>query len=302
MNAPAIALAERGVYDGVPNDVYHADPVPEGSLSSTGARLLLKPSCPALFKYWQDNGGSPRKRVFDMGQAVHTLVLGDGPELVRIEADSYQTKAAREDRDAAYAAGQTPVLAEEHDTALAMAQVLRNHDTAGYLFAPDSGKPEQTLIWRDPVTLVMCRARLDWLRHPGSSRLIIPDLKSSWTAEPGSLRRSMVNYGYHMQGAFYSMGAAELGLSEVPPAFLLVFQEKTPPYLVTIAQPDNEAIEAGTRRARKAMDLYRKCRLADHWPAYTDGSVIPLSMPRWAQMQHEDEIEAGDYDIEDDYS
>lgn len=301
MSAPVLELTEPGVYDDIPHEAYHADPVPEGSLSSSGAKLLLKPNCPAKYRYWQDNGGSPRKRVFDMGQAVHTLVLGEGPELVRIEADGYQTRAAREERDAAYAAGKTPVLAEEHDTALTMAQVLLSHDTAGYLFARDSGKPEQTLIWRDPVTLVMCRARFDWLRNPGPGRLIIPDLKSAWTAEPDALRRALVNFGYHLQGGFYSLGAMELGLSQEMPAFLLVFQEKDPPHLVTVAQPDNDAMQAGMRRARKAMDLYRRCRTAGHWPGYTDGSVIPLSMPRWAQVQHEDEIQAGDYDIEDNY-
>ena len=37
-------------------------------------------------------------------------VLGDGVDTVEIDADSYRTKAAREQRDAAHAAGKIPVL------------------------------------------------------------------------------------------------------------------------------------------------------------------------------------------------
>src|SRR5258708_26204894 len=38
-----------GVY-GIPADAYHADPIEGGSLSSSGARRLLPPGCPALFR------------------------------------------------------------------------------------------------------------------------------------------------------------------------------------------------------------------------------------------------------------
>jgi hypothetical protein len=298
VSAPTTGLAEPGVYDGIPNDVYHADPVPEGSLSSSGARLLLPPSCPALFRYWQDHG-EQTKPAYDLGHAVHLLVLGEGAALVRIEAEDWRTKKAREQRDAAYAAGKVPLLAEAHDTATAMAAVMLNHHIAGPLFDQSTGKPEQTLIWRDPETLVMCRARFDWLRNPTGGRLIIPDLKTTYCAEPRSLAKSMVNFGYNLQGAFYENGAIELGLSDGPPAFVLVAQEKTPPYLVTIAQPDQEAIDAGRTRARKALDTYRRCRIANRWPGYAD-DIVPLPMPRWAAAQHENDYAAGDYDIEDD--
>ncbi|MGW9447058.1 hypothetical protein, partial [Bacillus mobilis] len=49
------AITRPGVYDGIPEAVYHRDPVPGGSLSSSGARKLLAPSCPALFKYDQEH-------------------------------------------------------------------------------------------------------------------------------------------------------------------------------------------------------------------------------------------------------
>src|SRR5690606_30614366 len=69
---------EPGVYDNVPSEVYHSDPVPGGSLSSTGARKLAT-ECPAAFKHWLDNP-EPSKKEFDFGTAAHKVVLGDGPE------------------------------------------------------------------------------------------------------------------------------------------------------------------------------------------------------------------------------
>ncbi|MBO0827768.1 MAG: hypothetical protein J2P24_08300 [Streptosporangiales bacterium] len=63
MTAPPLALdtgaadvmiTEPGVYN-LPAAVYHADPVPGGSLSQSGAKKLLPPSCPALYRYWADH-------------------------------------------------------------------------------------------------------------------------------------------------------------------------------------------------------------------------------------------------------
>ena len=38
------APIEPGIYDKIPDEIYHGD---RNSLSSTGARKLLAPSCPA---------------------------------------------------------------------------------------------------------------------------------------------------------------------------------------------------------------------------------------------------------------
>ena len=67
--AERIELTEPGQYGGVTPEVYHADPVFGGSLSSSGARALLPPSCPALFRHKQLHG-EPPKAEFDFGHAA----------------------------------------------------------------------------------------------------------------------------------------------------------------------------------------------------------------------------------------
>ena len=170
--ASSVVVTEPGIYD-IDVDDYHADPVPGGSLSSSGARKLLPPSCPAKFRYEQDNPGPSQARHFDLGHAAHKLVLGVGAPLVVIEAANYKTKAAQEQQKAAHLAGHVPLLTHEHDQVQAMAAAIREHPIAGPLFNPEHGTPEVSLFWHDTPTGVMCRARIDWLPHQIEGRRLV---------------------------------------------------------------------------------------------------------------------------------
>src|SRR5512135_3837265 len=108
--AGPLTITEPGIYD-LPADVYHADPVPTGSLSSSGARLLLPPSTPAHFR-WAREHPRPSTPAMDFGRAAHRIVLGVGEDLVEVQADSWRTKAAQQAADEARAAGKTPLLTE----------------------------------------------------------------------------------------------------------------------------------------------------------------------------------------------
>lgn len=301
MTAVAQLVVDRpGVYDDMPAEVYHADPVPGGSLSSSGARQLLAPSCPALYRYHADHGRPPN-RVFDLGHAAHLLVLGAGPELVVVDTEDWRTKAARAERDAAYLADKVPVLVAEYEQAEAMAAALRAHPTAAALFHPDAGRPEQSLFWADREFGVWRRARLDWLptHRTAAGRLVVPDYKTCASAEPGAAARAMASYGYYQQAAWYLDAVTALDLAgDVDPACVLVFQEKTPPYLITICAPDVMALKWGRMRNRKALDVFRRCQATGEWPGYTD-NVVSLSLPRWAEIEHDIAFARGDYDLEE---
>ena len=289
-------IDEPGVYE-MPDEAYFADPVMGGSLTSTGARKLLPPSCPALFRHYVDQGQPPR-RAFDVGHAAHTEVLGVGAPVVVIDADDYRAKAARTARDEAHAAGHTPVLAHEWAQVQAMAAELRAHPLARKLLQPGDGVAEQTLVWVDDDTGVWCRARLDWQTHLAGGRLAVVDYKTCVSAEPGSISRSVDNYGYYQQDDFYRSGAITLGLDD-DPAFLFVFQEKTAPYLVTVAWLRDEDREWGRLRNRKALHVYRDCKASGRWPGYAD-DVVPVSLPAYATARHEAAWAAGAYETDPD--
>lgn len=155
--APVATITEPGVYD-IPDAEYHRDPVEGGSLSSTGARRLLAPSCPAKFRWYQQH--PEIKTEYDFGHAAHRAVLGIGAEIAVFGYDSWRTKAAKADKEAARAAGLVPMLEPDAEIVAAMADVLRAHEVAGRLFQPGRGVAEQTLVWRDRATGIMRRARL----------------------------------------------------------------------------------------------------------------------------------------------
>jgi hypothetical protein len=283
----AVELLPPGVYD-LPIEAYHADPVPGGSLSSTGARLLLPPSCPALFKHWRD-AGEETKHAWDIGHAAHKLVLGVGPELVRIDADEWRTNAVKAEVAAIRERGAVPLRPVDFDTVHAMAEALREHPFAGKLFQPGAGRAEQTLIWQDSQTGVWCRALLDWLEEPSGRRFLLRDYKSGRSASPDKLGRIIADFGYHVQLGFYLAGCRALNLAGDDAEALLVVQETRPPYLVTVAQPDPTAMRLGAIRVREAIDLFAECVKDDRWPGYAD-DVVPAELPPWETKELRAEV------------
>lgn len=275
------ALLETGVVDDLPDVEYHAHP----ALSSSGARKLLPPSCPARFRWERDNPPEST-RTLDFGKAAHRVVLDRGADLLVVDADDWRTNAAKAQRDEAHATGRTPLLREEMRVVEDMAAAIRKHPVASVLFNPDRGRPEQSLFWTDPTTAVDCRARLDWLPDPSSGRLIIPDLKTSQSAQPDAFAKSCASYGYAQQSAWYIDGAKQLGLAEEV-AFVFVVIEKTPPYLVTVCELDWEALRIGARLNWLAREVYADCQANDTWPSYTD-EVAHIQLPGWYLRQHED--------------
>jgi len=283
-------ITEPGVYD-ITIDEYHADPVEGHSLSSSGARKLLDPSCPALFRHEQLNPPAP-KATFDLGHAAHKLVLGAGPELVEVEDEwgadpnAWRTNNVKAVIQEVRERGAIPLKPEDYSRVQAMADKLREHPIAAALLNAETGRPEQTLVWRDKRTGVWRRALLDWLPNaaPLNGRMLVVDYKTTISAHPTAIQKTIHSYGYHQQADWYLDGVETLGLAAAP-KFLFIFQEKTAPYLVTVAEPDTIALRVGRERNREAIGLYAECVSADRWPAYSDDiELIPL--PAWVENNY----------------
>jgi PDDEXK-like domain of unknown function (DUF3799) len=278
-----IIVDEPGVYD-MPEDAYHADPVPGGSLSASGAKLLLPPSCPALYRYRRDH--PKESAAFDYGTAAHKYVLGEGPPVTVVEGDRWDTKVAKAEVAAIREAGGIALKRRDLDQVEAMAAGIRAHPLASALFDTRSGEAEQSLFWVDGEFGIWRRARLDWLPWTRAGRrLIIGDYKTAAAVDPDSVRKAVANFGYYISAAQYIDGATALGLDD-DPAFLLVFQMKEPPYLVNVVQLDDDAIRAGRERMRTACEMFRDCTESDCWPGYPD-DIETISLPPWVRHVEE---------------
>jgi hypothetical protein len=265
-----MTVTDHVVHD-LPDAEYHAD---RGTLSFSGAKLLLPPSCPAKFREHMDNPPKP-KPEYTFGHAAHALVLGKGAEILEVDAPDWRSKAAREARELA-CNGVAPMLTHELATARKIAKAVHDHPDAGPLFA--QGDAEVSLYATDERTGVKLRGRTDWLTTI-DGQLWIVDFKTSDTAEPDRFSRKGAAYRYHCQHAWYVDLVKAVGLSAAP-RFVDVVVEKVPPYVVTVMEFDLLSVDEGRRFNREAIDLYAECVRTDTWPDYGPG-IHTISLPDW---------------------
>lgn len=272
MNTATLApiyINQPGLYE-MSSAQYHADPVAGGSLTSSGARTILR--SPAHFRQQLLNP-KPATDEQLFGSAVHRLVLGAGEELEIIFADNYRAKAAQQARDQALAAGRIPILSSKYAIALEMADVVHAHPEAASLMA---GKAEQVLVWRRSG--IWCRAMIDSLLPDGAA-----DYKTTTSCELHKLARTFYDYRYHQQQAWYVDGLKALGVTNAPqPRFHFVCQEKEVPYAVRVIELHIEDAMLGEEENSRARGLYRDCRALDEWPAYPNHPAV-ITLPRYAR-------------------
>lgn len=269
-----ITIDRPGVYEGVPEDQYHADRGLAAelgrSLSQSGAKTLLE--SPERFA-WERDHGRPPKDAFDLGSLAHALILRSGDNRICvIDAYDWRTKAAQEARKAAYAAGLIPVHRADLLQASRIAAAVRRHPLAGSIFA--KGRPEVTLYWVDEETGITCRARVDWVRDNA-----LVDLKTTryGGSTPPAFGKSAASYDYPMQAAHYSDGYEALTGEALP--FVTVVVEVDPPYLISVGQYTAEDVETGRERMRRAKATFAERESSGAWADAPQ--IVTFPIPGW---------------------
>lgn len=300
MTATTTGITTPGIYD-IPAAEYLADPVEGGSLSASGARLLMPPNVPADYLY-QLTHPRPVKVAYDFGHLAHRRVLGIGDEYEvvykttrdkqRVPADSFDTKSAEQHADEIRAAGKVPVLEGWLAVVEEMAAAIEAHPEARALLT--SGPPERSGFWRDDQNGIWRRARFDVLPDPGPGRMILPDYKTARSADPAQFNRSIGDYGYAMQAGQYLDGVAAL-LGEFDAALVFVVQKNTAPYHVAVIEPDADWLRIGRERMDRAARIYAECKRTGHWPAYP--GIRTVSPPVYVTYAHDDDMAATDLEI-----
>lgn len=303
-----------GIYYDVPEDVYHADPCEQPSLSSSLARVIVTESVQHAWHLHPRLGSKKRQtgKAALEGQILHALSLGQPlPDCVVIlEHADFRSKAAREARDSAKAAGKTPLSSTEFQRLKTQALELREQQerdaelvAAGMAkgLVPYDGAPEVTIIWTEesfwgPVT---CRARLDKLQvhgQPGSTTgATIHDLKRVDSAAPARVEQKIRQYGYHIQAAAYRRAVLSKFPSIPAPDFLLHFVEGAPCYGYTPTRLSPDYLELGERQWLQAVEAWGRGLHTGEWPAYLEPGTVHTVSPRPWQVAEADE---DDYDYE----
>jgi hypothetical protein len=199
--------------------------------------------------------------------------------------DEQGIKAAR---DAAIAAGKTPILIDDMRAAEAMVAVARDflescsrapaEDLArsvAQVFQDGAGESELTMVWEEDGLL--CRARPDRITL---DRSLIVDYKTcNRTAEPNAWGRTYLsNMGYYKGGAFYRRGVK--ALAGVLPEYIFFAQEQEAPFLCSLIGMDPATQALGARFVQRSTDAWRVCMKTNNWPGYPNRVVYP-ELPPW---------------------
>lgn len=230
-----------------------------------------------------------------MGTAVHAAVL----EPDRFKADyvvapkcdkrTNAGKAEWADFEAANK-GKDWLPEAEYQNALAMASAVRAHPQARALL-DGRGKNELTAVWLDEETGVKCKARIDRLTtitdcidgHDHNWPTIV-DIKTTRDASRDKFAKSMIDYGYHIQAAFYIDGL--YAIQPVNRLWHIIAVENVPPFGAAVYRIAPASIELGRAKYREHLRRYANCMESGVWPGYPQ-DIVELDVPAWALRELE---------------
>lgn len=277
MSTTEAVAFEPGLVEGMSDEVYHADPVPGGSLSSTFVRLLTEhvPS-----KAVARRNRKPTKAM-NLGKAAHLHALGAGPQLIVWEHDG-RTKAGKEERLAAAdllaTEAAVAVTEAQRDQILDMAAVLQSTPEVVDIIA--RSKPEVSGFWREGE--VWGRARYDLLGDYDAY-----DYKTCQDASQRGFSKAMASYGYHQQGDWYQRGLKALGHPAGRSRLGFICQETEPPYIVQIHEPDDDALAVAAELNDRAVRIYTEAIKTGVWPGVASVINEPTGLPGYYFLDHE---------------
>ena len=245
------------------------------ALSKSAIDLILE--CPAYYKAWlEDVEDREETKALAFGGMFHTLTLE--PEKFASEFAvtdlNLATKPGKEWK-ASLPDGVTIAKNNDYEAALMMADAVREHPQAKFLFR--NYVAEEAIYWTRPDG-IKCKAKPDMVSTVQGIRYCV-DLKSTESANPKDISKTIANYHYYRQAAWYLDGLAVLG--QPCDGFIFIFVEKSYPHLVTMCLLDDVALAKGSKDCERAVETLKECNATGLYPCYTR-DILTVSLPRWA--------------------
>lgn len=275
---------KSGVYPDVPAATYHSWRAANASTLKVVGRRSPSHAYHALH-----HPRDPTPALV-IGEAAHAAIL----EPARFEEEYCRGlgigKRSKADKEAWKVfeeanAGKMVLSADDYDHCNEMRQALLKHDTAAELLETAGAMTEISLVWDDPELGCPCKARADLFStlHGWS---ILGDLKTTQNAAPDAFSRSIANYDYHVQAAWYLDGAEALAPRDR--RFIFIAVEKTPPFGVSCVELDERSLESGRTLYRRWLRAWSAAVASGKYEGY-GAAVSPVSLPAYAQVDWEED-------------
>lgn len=221
----------------------------------------------------------PPTAAMRRGNLVQEIVQSGTDRFARWEGDR-RTKQGKED----YALlceklGEANVVsADAYDQAVAMANAIKRHPTAGKLWKFDGGEVEPSLFWHDDKTNLLLKGRPD-LVVTGEDNCLLIDLKTTEDASPEAFQRKVWDYSMHTQLAYYRAGLRAVG-KHITDAILVACEDQAP-YGVAVYRVSDEVLSLADGQLRGWLEAWARCVSTGEWPCYAD-EVVDIGLPAWA--------------------
>ena len=268
----------QGIYD-MPSAQYFA----AEAVSNSDLKWISAPYTPAHFRAYKDGMIEKEKtEAMKIGSLTHTCILEPekmaGSFVVRPDDIDARTKAGKEWIAAQTA--ETIIPQKQADMLARMVEAVWSHPEASALI---SGSDREKSLFAGDGDLQL-KGRIDCLTKSGN---IIADLKTCELADLASVEKSIFQYGYHRQAAYYLRIANRLGMAKSK--FVFIFVEKTPPHCVAVYSLTEDALRIGELETATALRVLKSCTKSGVWPGRETGINL-ASLPAWAMKQAESAI------------
>ena len=286
-------ITKPGIYYDMQAADYFADPCPEPSLTQSIAKVLIERS--ALHAKCEHPRLRPQVEAIEepekyvaaqaIGNAAHLSMIRRGKEIAVAEFDSWRSDKSKAFREAAEAAGKTPILEKHMLRAHAMVLAARLQLIDGgftLAFANGEGNGEVCIAWEEDG--LWFRSLIDWM--PQYMDVFYDYKTTGMSVAPHGIGRMMVDAGWDVQAAMHERGLAILdpGIKPKPTKrrYRFVVQENEPPYALIVCELSDAVMEMGRRKLEYAVGIWRTCMRTGAWPSYPAELHVP-EYPGWAE-------------------
>ncbi len=272
---------QPGIYHDIANDTYHKGP----GLSNSGLQRFRK--TPFHFHALAQPRDLPAKEPSPQmknGTRVHCALLEPDQFDLRYQVgpavESKREKVWKEFAAYCERMGVEPITKVEYDAAMGQAASLAALPEVAELLGYE-GYAESSVYWIDPATGVLCKCRPDRLCMVAHGKAtILLDVKTTGDATDNEFSKSIANYGYHHQAAWYCGGVSQaLGMPCHGMLFGVVESEY--PYAARPVMLTDSALTRGRDENTIALKRYAECESSGIWPGFPAGIAV-LDLPHWA--------------------
>jgi hypothetical protein len=269
-------ITEPGIYRGVTEADYRADPCPSPSLTQSLCKILIERSAkhawtesPRLNPQYEYDSDTK----YDIGNVAHRLILGRGKEIEVVQFPDWRKKEAQEARETAADQGKIAVLEHQFNQATDMvadawSQLKRHEDHDAFT----GGSGEVMIAWEEDG--IWFRSLIDWLHD---DLLTVDDYKSTAKSVAdhaiGGVAQSA---GWEIQAAFI-----ERGLDILDPVnsgrrrFRFIAQETDKPHALNTMHMDEEWMTWGRKKVAAGLAKWEPAIKSNRWSAYGNRPAAP---------------------------